>query len=311
MIESTTRDPITHQSVPLDGKTLDRILLAVDGSAASDLAVQAVAALIKGRDADVFVVNVTDEGRLAGSTSGPDTTTLRWTTPSAAQARVDTAVDTLQSLGVRATGTVYNQIEGFGHELVDISRSLRCGLIALGSGGGGLLGAVLLGSVARHVLHRADRSVMVAPLGCSVSSTFTRILVAVDGSSQSERAVELAGEAAEVAGVEVVVLHVSDPHAAPWIRYESNGISDELDTPQTAASLVDRMAGAVSARGLSAVPTVRALTGHVAADILKAAVSYDCQLLVVGAHGRGRSLTLGGVASQLLRNATVPVLVAR
>jgi nucleotide-binding universal stress UspA family protein len=93
-------------------------------------------------------------------------------------------------------------------EIVDSSRLLRCGLIAVGTGGRGRLGSALLGSAARNVIHRADRSVLVAPLSCTVPSAFSRILVAVDGSLCSERAVEVAAEAAEAAGAEVLVLHV-------------------------------------------------------------------------------------------------------
>jgi nucleotide-binding universal stress UspA family protein len=120
--------------------------------------------------------------------------------------------------------------------------------------------------------------------------------VAVDGSTHAQ---------------EVVVLHVCDPRGAPWVHYELDGFGHEMDAASTADSLVDRMAGVLTARGLTALPTVRAVTGGVASDILRAA-TFDCQLVVVGNHSRGRpGSMLGGVASKLLRSATVPVLVAR
>jgi nucleotide-binding universal stress UspA family protein len=77
------------------------------------------------------------------------------------------------------------------------------------------------------------------------------------------------------------------------------------------------MVGAVTARGLTAVPalrpaTGRLATGRLAADVLEATASYNCQMVVVGPRGRtGPGLMLGSVAFQLLHSATVPVLVAR
>jgi hypothetical protein len=88
---------------------LDRILLAVDGSPASDFAVRSVATLIRSHKGKVFVVHVSADGPLVSSFFSPDAMTLRWGTTSEAQAHVDDAVRTLVSLGVRATGRVYTR----------------------------------------------------------------------------------------------------------------------------------------------------------------------------------------------------------
>jgi len=119
------------------------------------------------------------------------------------------------------------------------------------------------------------------------------------------------------AGAEVVVVHVCAPHGPPWTRYDRNGLSGRVQPADTAASLVDGMVGALAARGLTAFSTVRPARGrpaigYLAADVLEAAREYDCQMVVVGAHGHtGHGAVLGGVAFQLLHSATVPVLVAR
>ena len=114
MIGTAVRDPITQSSAPPDVKTLDRILLAVDGSAASDAAVRAVGALVRGGDADVCVMHVSDHGTREAPSLRPETMPL-WRTPaSGAQARVDSAMRILASLGVRASGTVYTEVEDVG-----------------------------------------------------------------------------------------------------------------------------------------------------------------------------------------------------
>lgn len=294
------------------GNVLDRILLAVDGSPASDVAVRSVGALVRSHRGEVFVIHISADGPLVSSFFSPDAMTLRWGTTSGAQAHVDDAVRTLVSLGVRATGRVYTQVESIGRELVDTSRSLRCGLVAVGSGQRGRFGAALLGSVSRFVVHHADGSVLVASSSCIDPSSFGRILVAVDGSMHAQQTVHLAADVAEAVGAEVVVLHVCDPQGAASARYDADGFGQELDTPPTADSLTNRMAGVLTARGLTALPTTRAVSRGVAADILRAATSLDCQLVVVGGHSRGRpGSMLGDVASKVLRSARVPVLVAR
>jgi hypothetical protein len=68
---------------------------------------------------------------------------------------------------------------------------------------------------------------------------------------------QVAADAAEAVGAEVVVLHVCDPQGAPWAHYDPDGFGQELDTPATADSLVDRMAGVFTARGLTALPTAQ------------------------------------------------------
>ena len=216
MIRTVAVGSITDHRSPTHVSTLERILLALDGSAASESAVRAVGALIKGGDTDVFVVHLSDDGPPLAISFGPAPMPPRATAPRT-EAYVESAVRTLQSLGVRATGAVYKPVNDVGGEIVESARSFACGLIAVGTGGRGRLGSILLGSVARHVIHRADRSVLVAPLSCTVPSAFTRILVAVDGSKYSERAVELAAETAEMAGAEVVVLHVCAPHGPPCL----------------------------------------------------------------------------------------------
>src|ERR1017187_3854895 len=316
MIRTVAVGSITDHRSPTHVSTLERILLAVDGSAASESAVRAVGALIKGGDTDLFVVHLSDDGPPLAISFGPAPMPPRATAPRT-EAYVESAVRTLQSLGVRATGAVYKPVNDVGGEIVESARSFACGLIAVGTGGRGRLGSILLGSVARHVIHRADRSVLVAPLSCTVPSAFTRILVAVDGSKYSERAVELAAETAEMAGAEVVVLHVCAPHGPPWMRYDRNSFSDELDPADTAAALVDRMVGGLADRGLTAFPAIRPARGrlaigHLSADVLEAARQYDCQMVVVGPRSQtGPGLMLGSVAFQLLHSATVPVLIAR
>jgi nucleotide-binding universal stress UspA family protein len=128
----------------------------------------------------------------------------------------------------------------------------------------------------------------------------------------AQQTVHVAADAAEAVGADVVVLHVCDPQGTSWVHYDPDGFGQELDTSATAESLVDRVADVLTARGLTVRPTALPVSSGVASDILRAATSFDCQLVVVGSHSRGRPGSgLGDVASKVLLSARVPVLVAR
>lgn len=292
---------------------LEKILLAVDGSDAAASATAAVGALARHENSDVVVVHITDRGEFLRSVYGPDRLTLQWETPHQAQALVDEAVRTLETVGVHARGQVYGRFDTIARELLDVAGSLGCSAIAMGTRGRGRIAASLLGSVAHRVIHLADTPVLVAPPAPIVPGpTFARILVAVDGSAASRRALDLASEVGARSGGHVVVLHVCRPNGAPWQRYVHEGLSVEQETPETAETLVEEMSVALQARGVSASATVVASTGSDAGDIVDAAVRHDIGLIVVGSRGRGSvpALVLGSTTYRLLHTASCPVLVA-
>lgn len=291
---------------------LEQILLAVDGSDAAAAAGAAVAAIGRDAGSHVLVVHVTDRGKLLRSVHGPDSLTLQWETPPGAQVLVDRAVRTLKDAGVDATGQVYGQFDTVARELLDVARSTDCRLIAMGTRGRGRVLGSLLGSVAHRVIHLSEIPVLVAPPGSSPTGC-ARILLAVDGSPPSERAVEAAAEVALRTGARLVVLHLLGAEGRSWQRYASGTVTTEVDRPETAGELVDALAANLGVRGVDASATVEAATDNVAGDILEAAGARGCDLLVVGSRGRGAApaAVLGSTTYQLLHAATIPVLVVR
>jgi nucleotide-binding universal stress UspA family protein len=312
---ATVVDRPSVRGAQRSGTTLARILLAVDGSPASAGAVRAVAALVRDSDARVFVMHLrAPDSSLAAPE--PDRPSVQ-RRASRVDPSVGRAVRRLRSLGARVSGSVADPVDDVGAELVASARSLACGLIAVGSGRRGRRGAILLGSVARQVVHQADESVLAVPLASTVPSRYRRILVAVDGSRYSQRAVAVAAEAAELTGAEVVALHVCDPHGPPWMRFDATNSTTRDDPADTAAALVDGTVAALAQRGLTALPVIRpahrrAAIGYLGADVLAATADLACDMVVVGRWGRaGPNAVLGSIAFQLLHSASVPVLIAR
>lgn len=136
----------------------------------------------------------------------------------------------------------------------------------------------------------------------------SRILVATDFSVQARNALEWARSLADAFGAKLILLHVidifslaqmgctmeagSDP--LPLLREQSQRCMGELKTLMPDAETVVREA--------SPRPT-----------IVEAARELNCQLIVMGTHGRSglAHLLLGSVAEYVVRNSVVPVLTVR
>ena len=133
----------------------------------------------------------------------------------------------------------------------------------------------------------------------------SRILVAIDFSVQAHNAVEWARSLAQSFGAKLVLLHVIDIFSLaemgctmeggtdplPLLREQSQKCMAELKEVLPEAEFVIREA--------SPRPT-----------IVEAAQKLNCQLIVMGTHGRSglAHLLLGSVAEYVVRHSSVPVL---
>lgn len=140
---------------------------------------------------------------------------------------------------------------------------------------------------------------------------YKRILVPVDGSETSNRALVAALQMARDSGGRVRLLHVID-ELAYVTGFEYSGQVLEAATREGAKVLDDALAIA-NASGVPAdtrLVSVAQRLGEVVADEAR---QWEADLVVVGTHGRrGFSRAfLGSGAEQVLRLAPVPVLAVR
>jgi len=136
------------------------------------------------------------------------------------------------------------------------------------------------------------------------------ILVAVDGSDHSRRALEWAIHEAAVRQAPLTVLTVNQAVAGVWgggpVEYP--GDEDRAGKAREAAQKqTDSILGGAESRPASV--TVEAVTGFPAEEILRAAAGAD--MIVVGSRGAGgfRRLRLGSVAHQVSHHAHCPVVL--
>jgi nucleotide-binding universal stress UspA family protein len=144
-----------------------------------------------------------------------------------------------------------------------------------------------------------------------IGQMYDRILVPTDGSSETERAVEHAGELAAAHGAEVHGVYVVNSATFAGLPMETSweGVDDVLRKEgETALERVE----AIGAEHGVAV-TTHVLEGSPSRRIVEYAESQNCDLVVMGTHGRGGidRLLLGSVAEGVVRASSVPVLTVQ
>jgi len=136
---------------------------------------------------------------------------------------------------------------------------------------------------------------------------FEKILLAVDGSEPSNRAVREAGELARRTEAQVYVLHVKEFD-------RGRGLGYELENFDEATEIVDAALRELKDAGVDTFGEVeRAPYGRAAREILTRAESEHADLIVMGSRGLSdlAGLVLGSVTHKVLHLAQVPVLVVR
>ena len=144
---------------------------------------------------------------------------------------------------------------------------------------------------------------------------YKRILVAVDGSETSSRALTAAVELARESDAQLQPLYVVD---MPLMSYDVPGydpsyVRDALveDGRHVLADAAARMAGA-DVKGSPRMVETDLMSGDdIARSIQLAAHKFGADVVVMGTHGRRgvRRLVLGSVAEHFLRIATCPILL--
>ena len=136
---------------------------------------------------------------------------------------------------------------------------------------------------------------------------FKRILLAVDDSDSSARAIEACAEMAEAHRAEVVVLHVREREV---VGPRTVGGVDLEEAPE-AIALVDRAVAALNDRGIGAKGSlIPGAVGRTARVIIDTAEADDAGLIVMGSRGLSdwEGLFVGSVTHRVLHLARMPVL---
>lgn len=138
-----------------------------------------------------------------------------------------------------------------------------------------------------------------------------KVLVAIDLSEASQRILEAVKRLFAVQPVELWLVHVGDPEPA-FMGYDA-GPETQRDAIAAdfhkAHQALQSMAEGLRADGIDCSALL--VQGEYAETILVEADRLDCELVVVGSHGKGmaRQLLLGSTSERVLRQSKRPVLV--
>lgn len=167
-------------------------------------------------------------------------------------------------------------------------------MVIMGRRGVHWLERLMLGEAAARVIGHVKCSVLVVP---KESGMWDKgLLLAVDGSRYADAAAVSAGALAKRCGLPVTVLAVC--------------ASDDLKC-DAIKPVADRVRDLLIADGVPAESVV--MEGRPADCIVQAAADNDCDLVVVGCHGRTGldRLLMGSVSQQVVVQARCPVLVVK
>jgi nucleotide-binding universal stress UspA family protein len=263
------------------------VVVGVDGSSASLVAVEEAAREAQRRRAELRVLHAFD-WPVRPLYAPLDLAPLQRLVQEAAQRAKNVAPQAQISEAVM-TGEAVAVLE---------AESQAADLIVVGHRGmGGFIG-MLVGSKAVSLAAHSQCPVMV--VRGEEPHPARPIVLAVDGSSAGEKAIDFAFAEAALRGTELVAVHAWMPDYAP---------------PGSGTESAERLLAQALAGRAERYPdvTVRhdVLSGETREVLIEA--SKTAQLMVAGARGRGgiRGMLLGSVSQALLHHAHSPVLVVR
>jgi nucleotide-binding universal stress UspA family protein len=197
-------------------------------------------------------------------------------------------------------------------EIVRLAEELGSGLVIVGSRGLGSLKRALLGSVSGSVVRHAPASVLVVRDGGHLPG---KLLLALDGSEESEAATRVAVEISNSTGSELHLVFAlptvpRPPYAHPHM---SESWVDVLESfKHSSRKFVDGEAKRIEGEG-GRVKDAHLRFGEPDAEIVRLGEELEAALVVVGNRGLGAVGTalMGGISDSVVRHAHCPVLVVR
>lgn len=203
--------------------------------------------------------------------------------------------------------------------ILDEAKAFGADLIVVGSHGYGMVKRFLLGSVSHAVALHATCSVEIVR-GAKSGKKGWKILLAIDGSTQSDAAVDELARQPFPEGSELYVISVADLPYLP-LAYPGDGpdmsVYGEIEKSyfQRATTAVENAAVKlrVGSESSKLAITTSVPSGSPKEVILDEAETFGADLIVVGSHGYGtvEGFLLGSVSQAVALHATCSVEIVR
>lgn len=280
---------------------LPKVLIGYDGSPQGDDALWFGRSLSEVLDARPIVTTVIAHTRHGQEESEFDEAVTKFCEP-----LFDKARERIDAVEVTAKPMVNDSPAAGIYELTDWEKPTA---VVIGSTRHGKSGRVQVGTLGGSLLSGVRCSVAVAPRGyADRRSGLGRIGVAVDGSSQSWRALSAAAYLAERANAPLAILSVmGPPHYVLGGLLSPLGPEEYREYKEKEWESVHEEASGRVPDGVAAEPLL--LHGEPAEALAEAASDLD--LLLLGSRGYGpvKGTLLGSVSARVMAAAPCPVMV--
>lgn len=145
---------------------------------------------------------------------------------------------------------------------------------------------------------------------------YTRILVPIDGSPTSDRALEEASQLALLTGAQVRLLHIVGPagQVRGFPRPDAPAAPDLAQARQEGQALLARAREQLAGAGVATdAELIEQRDASVARLVVEYASDWGASLIVLGTQGKHgiERMLLGSDAEQIARYAAMPVLLVR
>lgn len=274
------------------------IVVGTDGSAHAGNAVAWAAQEAQRRTTPLRIVSVFDEW----TSVRPDSDIHSEQERRAMAMLAETKESTLSRFPALQVETVL-RIGDVVEELAEQARTAR--LLVTGTRGRGGFAGMLLGSTSQSLTTRSAAPLVVVPGPPPPAGA--RVVVGVDGSEESDRALRFAADHALARGVDLVAVQVLAQ--ATWFgpgEVYGYMVEDMIDVTERA---VEAQVAPIRAEHPDLELTTAVELGH-PAEVLRR-TGDGAQLLAVGSRGRSRarSMLLGSISHGVLHYAPCPVAV--
>lgn len=279
------------------------VVVGVDGSVGAERALAWAVEEARWRRARLEVVHAWTRG-LGGHAATASSLGLL---EEASQALLDRQVAFARTIGPGLEIEGVLLLEPAAVALVQLSEHSE--LVVVGSRGHGELASLLLGSVADACVRHARSPVAV--IRERPSDGTLPVVVGVNGSAASTRALCWAANEARLRNARLVVVHAWTPLFVGELTSVSSTPDADAAIERAAAETLTRAADHVGAPGAGPKPEPELVRGDAADALLDAATRAS--LLVVGSRGRSAvaGLVLGSVSTRCVHEAPCPVVVVR
>ncbi len=223
--------------------------------------------------------------------------------------RLQSKSDEIKGRGVAVEISTEKSVSPF-EVIIDKANTIGPDLIVMGTHGRSGVGKFLLGSVAEKVLRHAPCHVLTLRKDSAIAEGaggFERVIVPVDFTDHSRRALDLASTLLSKNGKLILVHVVATPiHPSFYAGGVTRMFQLDPDLPNRIKANLKEWLGDLPGE-------VVAAEGEVHSEVMKVGKEKDAQLVVMGTRGLGgvEHFLVGSVTEKIVRLSKIPVLTVK